>query len=159
MIERSWKTPKFGVCIWPTANCDPPKFSSRVWCWHKPAEYMATLKLLNKSMHTYGIKFSIQKWLRRSDRHQSWGCAFNEQPTTAPPNMPQVCDLGISLLIYIFKGSTHTHGTKFSRQKCWRGTDQHQSCGCARAFVGQPTTALPNMPLVCDLGISLLSMR
>ena len=51
----------------------------------------------------------------------------------------------------------HTHGTKFSRQRIWRGTDRHKSWRCA--FDRQPIKALQSMPLLCDTGHSLLIMR
>ena len=50
----------------------------------------------------------------------------------------------------------HTHGTKFSRQRWWRGAGRPLRWGFA--FDGQPTV-LPSMPLVCDKRLSLLIMR
>ena len=54
-------------------------------------------------------------------------------------------------------GSIDIHGTKYSRQRWWRGADRRQIWGCA--FNGQPTTALPSMLLACDMGMCLLIMQ
>ena len=60
---------------------------------------------------------------RGADKHQSWGCTFDEQPTMALQIIPLVYDMGYSLLsIYVvkvklLKGSMHTHETKFRTQR------------------------------------------
>ena len=51
----------------------------------------------------------------------------------------------------------HTHATKFNRQRLWRGTDRHQTWGCA--LNGQRSTVLPSIPLVHDLDSSLVIVR
>ena len=51
----------------------------------------------------------------------------------------------------------HTHETKYSSQKIWRGADRHQRWRCA--FDGQPTKALRIIPLLRDIGHSLLIVR
>ena len=57
----------------------------------------------------------------------------------------------------LLNGLMHTHGTKFSRQSWCRRADRHQCWRCVSD--GQLTTALPSMPLVCNIGISTLIMR
>ena len=99
--------------------------------------------MLNGSMHTKGTKFHRQRWRRVADRHQSWGCAFDGQPTMALPIMP----LWAKACWVCWKNQTleriDAHlWNKFSRQRWWRGVDRHQGRACA--FDGQPTTALQN---------------
>ena len=112
-------------------------------------------------MHSHGTKFRRQRWLRGIDRHQSWGCAFDGQPTTALPIMPLLCDMGLSLL-------TMQENSNFWKDRCTLMEQSlqievmarnwcHQSWWCA--FDGQPTTALSSIPLLCDMGLSLLIMQ
>ena len=103
-------------------------------------------------MDTHGTNFSRQRWWNGDDRHQTWGCAIDGQPTTALSTMPPAYDMGSGLLIMRkilnlerIDGLTWK---KVFRQRCWRGDNRHQILRWA--FDRQPTTALPSMPPAYD---------
>ena len=102
-------------------------------------------------MHTHKTKFDRQSWWRGADRHSTWRCKFDGQPTKALPSLPPVHNMGLGCWlgnkIHILNGSKHTHGTKFNRQRWWKGANRHQTWWSA--FYGQLTTALPTAYDMC----------
>ena len=125
--------------------------------WLQPANFI----LLD---HEWIIAHSWHKvyqteWWRGADRHQIWGFAFDRQPTTALPSIPLVNDVGTGLLIMWQNSKSWTDRCTLKKQNLAERGDGdeliwHQSWRCV--FSGQPTTSLPSILLVYDMGPGLL---
>ena len=92
------ETPKLEMCIRWAANDSTPKYASSVWYRGMPwlcGKFLTSERIIG---HSWKKVLQTDVW-RGTDRHQSWACAFDGQPTTALPNMPLACDMGICLLI------------------------------------------------------------